>query len=144
MRVLVCGSRTFQDRAHLEAVLHGLCYVYYGNWVFGEDDKEFIVIQGGARGADELADQWADSVRTEVLEFPADWDRYGKRAGYVRNQQMLDEGQPDLVVAFVDKPLPESRGTAMMVDIARKAGIKTIVVEVEPAPVKPWSVVKGI
>jgi len=122
MRVLVCGSRTFEDYEVVRGVLAGL------------DDHSpdgfGYMVNGAGRGADELAHRYACETLTAEKRFPADWERHGKRAGYLRNQQMLDEGQPDLVVAFVDKPLPESKGTAMMVDLARKAGVRTIVVEV--------------
>lgn len=56
-----------------------------------------------------------------VEEYPADWARFGKSAGYLRNKQMLEEGKPDLVVAF-----PGGRGTANMIAIAMKAGVKVI------------------
>lgn len=59
--------------------------------------------------------------RTSFKEFPADWDKYGKRAGYLRNVQMLDEGKPDLVVAF-----PGGKGTAMMVKLAKERGVRVI------------------
>ena len=70
-----------------------------------------VVIHGGARGADDLARQWGEiSVGIEGVEFRADWTAHGKAAGMIRNQRMLDEGRPDLVVAF-----PGGRGTADMV-----------------------------
>jgi hypothetical protein len=53
-----------------------------------------------------------------VVRYPADWARHGNAAGLVRNQQMLDDGKPDLAVAF-----PGGKGTADMVRRARKAGI---------------------
>src|SRR5690606_38640260 len=117
MRVLVCGSRTLTPPTSIDVMLFGLTAVI-------GDDPEFVVIEGGARGADTLARQWCENFGKDFEEYPADWDRYGKRAGYIRNQQMLDEGKPDLVVAFYDGQ-ERSRGTAMMCDLARKAGIET-------------------
>lgn len=129
MKVLVCGSRTFNDQSIVDRILDGL------DGGDGATCGDFLwLIHGAARGADTLAAFWAERrgfPEEAILAFPADWDRYGKSAGYLRNQQMLDEGQPDLVVAFVDKPLAKSKGTTMMVDIARQAGVKTIVVEVQ-------------
>ena len=128
MRLLVCGSRTFEDVKVVCDFLDGLNQ---------RGSRVTTLIHGAARGADNHAAAWAAEMNDyedgeiEILAFPADWDRHGKRAGYVRNQQMLDEGKPNLVVAFVDKPLAESRGTAMMVNLARDAGVKTIVVEVK-------------
>ena len=113
-RVLICGSRTFDD-AHL--MCEHVMRLPMGT----------TVIHGGAKGADALADLYAREMRLGVEVYPADWKQYGKRAGYLRNAQMLDEGKPDLVLAFVDKPLSESRGTAMMVALAMKAGVPTAV-----------------
>jgi len=114
VRVLACGSRTFEDQAKVWKALDDLLNLSLTG---------VTIIHGAARGADSLAAEWAGSRRCPVEAFPADWKKYGKRAGYVRNRQMLDEGNPDLVLAFVDKPLHESRGTKMMVDIARMAGV---------------------
>ena len=129
MRVLVCGSRTFKT----SFVSHMLSGEF--NIARVRDSEPFVVIEGGAKGADECAALWAWSNRVHGVrheQYKADWDRYGKSAGYIRNQQMLDEGKPDLVVAFVDKPLVQSKGTFNMVHLARLAGVKTVVVECLP------------
>jgi len=120
MRVLVCGSRTFTDQGVVTRVLDGI----------DANDSIECVIHGTASGADSCGRLWASVVHTTIEPFPADWKTLGRRAGYVRNEQMLAEGKPDLVVAFVDKPLQHSRGTWNMVILAREAGVKTIVVEV--------------
>lgn len=137
MRVLACGSRNWTDGNLINAVLTGL-YEEYTVGHLVAYIAEFVLIEGGARGADTHAAWWADNSpmhshnerpddpRFEHLTFPADWDQHGKRAGYIRNQQMLDEGKPDLVVAF--RSPGESRGTDMMIDIARRAGVKTYVI----------------
>lgn len=78
-----------------------------------------IIIQGDAKGGDEIGVFTAETLRIPCLNFPADWDKYGKAAGYIRNKQMLDEGKPDLVVAF-----PGGKGTTNMVKLAGCAGIK--------------------
>lgn len=114
MRVLVCGSRDFDNEALLFCLLEGL---------FGSSCGQDVIIEGEARGADRLAATWGDAHGIPVERYPADWDQYGKRAGYVRNQQMLDEGKPELVVAFYADQA-RTKGTAMMVDIARKAGVE--------------------
>lgn len=80
------------------------------------------IINGDARGADRLSSVWAESNNIPIRKFPADWDLHGKRAGPIRNSQMLREGTPDLVIAFL---FPNSRGTRHMIDIAQKAGIIT-------------------
>lgn len=110
MRVLVCGGRDFSDQGLLCKVLGGLV---------DEFGLDFTIIEGCARGADRMAGVWADIHNKGHLQFPADWDRYGGAAGPKRNQQMLDEGQPDLVIAF-----PGGTGTSDMIRRATKAGIE--------------------
>jgi len=63
----------------------------------------------------------------QLAPYPADWKRYGYKAGPIRNKQMLVEGKPDVVLAFPRGSLSETRGTKDMVKQARKAGVRTIV-----------------
>ena len=111
-RVLVCGSRDFNDYGLLAAKLDEV-----------RDrlgDVPMRVVSGAARGADSLAAKWAQQRGVPCDEYPADWDRHGKSAGYRRNEQMLTEGDPHMVVAF---PQGDSRGTRQMMDIASKARV---------------------
>lgn len=114
MRLLVCGGRDFTDRALLHQVLDTL-------------PSDFIdcIIHGAARGADTLAGEYAGIIYAKELRFPAEWDKYGRSAGAVRNQQMLTEGKPTLVIAF-----PGGAGTRNMITLARRAGVP--VLEVTP------------
>ena len=82
-------------------------------------DKEVTIIHGDAIGADRLGGAWAEIHDLPVQKFPADWDKYKKAAGPIRNTQMLKEGKPDLVVAF-----PGGFGTNHMIKIATQAGVK--------------------
>ncbi len=118
-RVLVCGSRDFTDRGLVDAKLDEVRQRLGG--------IPMRVVSGAARGADRLAADWAKRHGVPCDEYPAEWDRYGRSAGYRRNERMLTEGQPQLVVAF---PQGESRGTRMMMDIAAKA--KVAVEEIDP------------
>ena len=102
-KVLVCGGRDFTDQELLFKTL--------------DDVNPTTIVHGAARGADTIAGDYAKRHQIPCEVFPAQWNRYGKRAGYLRNQQMLDEGKPDLVVAF-----PGGPGTRMMVKIAREQG----------------------
>jgi predicted Rossmann-fold nucleotide-binding protein len=109
MRVLVCGGRDYDDWGELcerLALLHA--------------DRDIkTIIHGGACGADRLAGKFArESDGIEEIVFPADWNRYGVRAGPIRNRRMLDEGKPDLVVAFRG-----GRGTADMIRQAKAANV---------------------
>lgn len=76
-------------------------------------------MHGTARGADRLAAGYADSLGLEVEHYPADWKRHGKRAGILRNLEMLD-AEPSLVIAFWNG---RSCGTKHTIDEARRRGI---------------------
>jgi YspA, cpYpsA-related SLOG family len=132
VRVLVCGSRTWAETTTpiIASVLTGL---YEEHYPFSDP---FVVIEGEARGADTYAHNWAewydghvsgDGGPVELEPYPADWATHGKAAGPIRNQKMLTEGRPDLVVAFSDD-IEHSRGTKDMLVRAKKAGIPAILV----------------
>lgn len=79
------------------------------------------VIEGGAKGADSLGMLWAIYSDIPFTQVKAEWDLFGKRAGFLRNVKMADM-KPDAVLAFTNKDV-ESKGTHMMLDIANKRGI---------------------
>lgn len=116
-RVVICGGRDFNDYAFAEFCL---------NWILLkkiEEGYDIVVVSGGARGADKIGECWARSKGFEIDVHPADWDRYGKQAGYLRNVEMVDSC--DGVVAFWDG---ESKGTKHTIDYANKKGVPCIVV----------------
>jgi len=84
---------------------------------YGEPD---LVLSGGAKGIDKSAVKWAENSGIEWRIQIADWNKHGKAAGPIRNQQMLDTGI-DYVIAF-----PGGKGTEHMKNIARKAGVTVI------------------
>lgn len=128
--VLVCGGRKYADKAAVFDVLDRL-HARRGPFL--------TVLHGAARGADSLAEQWANRTPgVTPVAFPAAWadlshpdaliktrgrygEQYDARAGLRRNQAMIDMGKPDLVVAF-----PGARGTADMVRRAKDAGIEVV------------------
>ena len=114
MRVLVCGGRDFNSRAFLELVLDQ----HIGAQGHPDNPRD-VLIHGAARGADTLAAEWGKSRGLKVIAFPADWKRHGYKAGFIRNQEMLDVGKPTLVIAF-----PGGPGTRDMVRRAKKAAIE--------------------
>lgn len=135
LRVLVCGGRHFgRVYAGIDGSKQGLVeYQFildtlnrlsldwpkrpedeYGNWL-----PDVVVISGKAPGVDTVAIDWAVVNWCQFEEYPANWKKYGKRAGYLRNRQMLIEGKPDLVVAF-----PGGPGTEMMKKLAREHGLE--------------------
>lgn len=116
MRILVCGGRDIHD------------YWYIKSWLEHYDVNDLkdknILITGGAAGTDTLAHRFGKQFAMKQEVYKADWEKYGRRAGPIRNQQMLDEGKPDLVIAF-----PGGKGTADMVRRTILAGIKVIEIE---------------
>lgn len=120
MRVLVCGGRDFGHPNTLEEDFIRL--TLYQNLSYKD-----VIIEGEARGVDLAARRFAEEHGLAFEAYPADWDKHGKAAGFIRNKEMLTKGKPDIVIAF-----PGGRGTAMMVELAKKAGVKVIEVAYEP------------
>jgi hypothetical protein len=118
LRVLVTGARTWADpgpiRRELARLLAGS-----------------VVIHGDARGADRLAGRIAAELGLAVLACPAEWHKYGRAAGLVRNRAMLKEHRPQLVLAF-HPAIEQARGTKHMVGLARKAGVEVRVISGQP------------
>lgn len=121
MRLLVCGSRHFTDDTLLDNTLFDITGLR-DHYNFG------TIIHGNAKGADTFAALWGYRMGWKVKAFPADWEEYGKAAGPIRNKQMLDEGKPDLVIAFWDG---KSTGTKNMIEQAQKTGIPVKIVEIK-------------
>lgn len=150
VKILVCGGRDyglvvrtkptmaeeppaaharFEEFKHVHDFLHEL--VSNISAEFKEEDNwlptDVTIIHGGATGVDSIASDFANTHFCQERYFcqeqcfPADWKQYGNSAGPIRNAKMLREGEPDLVVAF-----PGGKGTANMVRLAKKAGVKVI------------------
>ena len=117
-KVLICGGRDFNDYNLLSSYLVEL---FVKSPLVTED---VTIISGHARGADKLGERFANANGCNLLIFPADWGKYKKAAGPIRNQQMIDEGKPDLVVAF-----PGGRGTQDMIKRAKRYGIEVVEVK---------------
>ena len=117
-RILVCGGRDYDDAQRLVKELDTIVDQYVPK------DVRTVLIHGGARGADALAHSWAEYHNLKIMRFPAHWKRYGRAAGAIRNAQMLEEGRPDLVVAF-----PGGPGTANMLQQAQKFDVNYIIIK---------------
>ena len=106
MRYIVAGSRNFQNYGLMEETLNSLN--------LSPDDE---IVCGDARGADLLGAQYGTQYKIPVIHFPADWNRYGKAAGHIRNAEMAEYG--DFLVAFWNGT---SRGTANMIQAMKRKG----------------------
>ena len=112
IKFALVGSRTFTNYDILKQVMdlarkHGIL-------------KE--IVSGGARGADSLAKKYAVENDVPYKEFPAQWDLYGKSAGFIRNKLIVD--YCDIVIAFWDG---KSRGTKDTIKLVKKAGKKIVI-----------------
>jgi len=111
MKLLVTGDRRWSDYRLIE---HWLTLL-----------KPRLVIHGRAYGADRLAGQAAEALEIETISQAANWTRYGKAAGPLRNQQMIDKHKPTHVIAF-HHDLTQSRGTRDMVKRSLTAKLKPL------------------
>lgn len=118
MRVLICGSRHFHDYERLKKEVLNILPI--------GDHMNTVIISGHAKGADTLGEQLAKDMNFRCEIYPADWNKYGKGAGPIRNKQMLTEGKPNLVIAFLAN---NSRGTQNMINQATNYGVEVKVIE---------------
>lgn len=138
MKVIICGGRDFgtprnsyaskEEESHdleirvipqRELFLHSLTELQ-------KKYPNLEIISGMAAGADTLAVEFAKQKGLKLHEFPADWNRYHKGAGSVRNQLMIDKGKPNLIVAF---PTKSSKGTLDMISRGLIENIEVIIIE---------------
>jgi YspA, cpYpsA-related SLOG family len=113
---LICGGRDFADAEGMALVMTRIIAIKAG-W-------PSRLVHGAARGADLLAADWAKHSGIEEIAMPADWEREGKVAGFLRNQRMLDEAKPILVIAF-----PGGNGTRDMIRRSKAAGVEVIEID---------------
>lgn len=108
MKVIIAGGRDFDDYQSLR----NYCQKILRN------QEEVEIVSGTARGADTLGEKFAKESKYPIKRLPADWDKYGKSAGYKRNAEMAEYA--DGLIAFWDG---KSKGTKHMIDLAERAGI---------------------
>jgi len=118
-RVIVAGTRTFDDyellREKLDQYLAGF--------------QNIEIISGGARGADTLGERYAKEKGYKLTKFPANWDLYGKSAGYIRNEEMaMYAGKNGTCIVFWDGV---SKGSQHMIDLAIKHGVDVLIIKYE-------------
>lgn len=108
MKTIIAGSRDIDSYKEIEAAIEASGF------------EITTVISGTARGVDRIGEVWAFKHNVPVIKVPANWDFYGKSAGYVRNEKMAQMGEA--LIAVWDG---ESKGTKSMIDLARNYGLKT-------------------
>ena len=113
MKIIIAGVRTFNDYDLL---------VEKCNKAFSSQ-TEIEIVSGAANGADKLGERYAIEKGYSIKQLPADWDKYGKSAGYKRNEEMAKYA--DALIAFWDG---KSKGTKLMIELGKRYGLKTKVV----------------
>jgi len=119
MKVLICGDRNWNDAYVILNCINKLTDKYNNN---------LTIIAGGARGADKIAAQWCKTLGINLIEVHADWKKYGKSAGPIRNKIMLDMN-PDLLIAF-HNDIENSKGTKHCKEEAEKRGISVEIISI--------------
>ena len=125
MRILVTGSRDWTDRDAIYRALNAACVEFdlnhepdeYGNTM--PDPSKVTIVEGGARGADAIARDWCYSADFMPETHKADWDLYKRRAGIIRNAEMVNSGI-DLCLAFIKN---RSKGATHCAYVAERKGI---------------------
>lgn len=124
LRVIIAGSRNFDNLSKLTTDVADIL-----SKIPMDSISKTRIISGTARGADQMGEQYARNAGYEISRFPADWDRLGKRAGYVRNDEMarfaVADGNTGVLIAFWDG---KSKGTKHMIGLAEKYGLETHIV----------------
>lgn len=110
MKIAIVGSRTFEDYELLQSFIESI--------LTGEELAAVeAVVSGGARGADTLAERFAAERGLRMIIFPAEWKKYGRRAGFIRNVDIIREC--DVCFAFWDG---ESHGTKHDIELCDETG----------------------
>ena len=107
MKVIIAGGRDFNNKKLLFDTMDN----------FIKNNEVIEIVCGCARGADSIGEEWAKSRKISIKYFPANWNEFGKRAGFIRNHQMGNYA--DFLVAFWDG---KSKGTKDMIDYMQKLG----------------------
>jgi hypothetical protein len=111
MRIIIAGSRDVTEN-EVRAALHACPWVGFIS----------AVVSGTARGADTFGERWAQEKNIEVIRFPAEWEKYRRKAGPIRNEVMAKNAEG--LIAMWDG---KSRGTRSMLDLAAKHGLRIMI-----------------
>lgn len=114
MKVIIAGGRDYTDYGQLKIICDYKLFAQH---------PDIEIVSGGANGADKLGEKYAKENGYALKRFPANWDKYGKRAGVLRNEEMAKYA--DALIAFWDG---KSKGTKNMIEVAQKHNIKVKIV----------------
>jgi hypothetical protein len=123
MKLLIFGDRKFNDYPLLKTIVD--------KFIFVQMEVIDSVISGKAKGADTLGELWAKEQKLPVLSYPADWDTYGKSAGFLRNKQMSEVA--DVAIGFL---APESKGTRHMINLCKEKKIPLMVYKIDTGEIE--------
>ena len=118
-RIIIAGSRNFDNYELLSSVV--------SENISGMENVE--IISGGCSGADSLGERFADENGLELKVFQAEWGKYGRAAGPIRNKAMAEYASQVGDCMLIAFPIGSSRGTRNMIQMAKNYGIETIIVE---------------
>lgn len=116
MKVIIAGGRDFNDYEKLKSFCNHILQRY--------DHDDIEIVCGMARGADLLGKKYAEEYNFKLAKFPANWDKFGKRAGYLRNAEMAEYA--DALIAFWDG---SSKGTQHMINLAKERNLKIRIIK---------------
>lgn len=114
-RIIIAGSRTFNNYALFASKLDHLV----------KKLRNIYIVTGDAKGPDKMATRWAFERGWSYSIFRAEWDKHGKAASLIRNQEMIEKGRAKALIAFWDG---KSKGTKSIIDLAKKAKLKVKVI----------------
>jgi hypothetical protein len=130
MKLIVAGGRKFNDKARVFRLLNKI----------HAEHPDLEIVSGLAKGPDTFGKKWAEANGIKCYEFPAQWNKYGKRAGYLRNEEMAKFA--GAVLLFWDKI---SKGTMHMRDLGYKHNLPVAIAYYDPDTGEPPTVIpKGI
>ena len=105
MKIIIAGGRNYSNYEELSKICNFLLV----------NKKNIEIVSGAARGADALGEKYAEEKGHTIKRFPADWDKYNKSAGFIRNKEMAEYA--DVLIAFWDG---KSKGTKHMINLAKE------------------------
>lgn len=126
IRIIIAGTRTYNDLTTLTNIANHIININLYKKGYKASDIEIVC--GMAKGADELGEKFAKAYGHNISYFPAEWEKYGRSAGYLRNKTMAEYASYKkgygALIAFWDG---KSKGTNHMINLAKEYGLKVFI-----------------